>query len=540
MGARNSRRRPDERGAILPITVVLIAVTLALASLVVDIGGDRVVRRDMQSVADLVALDVARTLDGRLAGAYTGYDSTGPSATLLATAKAESLARQSGLLSTPDTVRLRLAIADHITGAFIRWAGPEEVPNAVRAYATGSSAFRMLPATPESTNLERSALAVVGQPLVCVSAGSTLADLTPDGTLDQLLGRLIGIDRLSIVSPDGVASLNAQVPLGDLATQLGVGKVDEIATANVTARSFLVAMATVLSNNGNLAAANVVNAIAARVNGTTNLNVGSFLNLTTGTGSAVGLKHEAFGLVQAVIEASNMDSFVTLGVPAGVSGLAVTELRAKIIQPRRIACGPVGTMSRSSQIQLSLRADVLNLSSGIAAAKLDPLLLTVGDGWAEIKEITCTPSVTRVRMTADTAVALVKLHLVIGMLLGLSTIEVDAPNPAVKPDGAEIGKSKGNPLTFEFNPGNNEIPHSQTAGNSLQNLHLQTISPTKITVIGLPVSGLNSLVNSVLGGVDGNLNSILGPVLSSLGLRLGTIEIQPTTRPSCNEVVLRD
>lgn len=540
MSPQRATQRRDERGAVLVITVMLLAAIMTLASLVIDVGGDRIVLRDMQSVADVVALDVARNLDGRVASGYTGYSSTGPSATLFSTEKAESLARQGGLFAQPDTVTVRLAMADQLTGAFIRWAADNDVPNAVRVYASGSSAFRILPSTPESTNLERSALAVLGQPLVCVSAGSTLADLAPGGTLDLLLGRLIGIDRLSIVSPDGLASLSAQIPLGDLAAQLGVGRVDDIATASVTAQGFMRAAATVLSNNGDLAAANVMDAIATRLNGTTNINVGSFLKLSTGTGSAVGLKHEAFGLAEAVIEASNKNNFVDLAVPAGVSGLAPTAFRAKIVESRQIACGPVGTRSHSAQIQLSLTATVLTLPAGVQAANISPLLLTVGDGWGEVKEITCTPAVTRVRMTADTAVALVKLHSVIGMVLGLSTITVDAPDPAVKPNGSEIGSSKGNPLTFEFNSGSNEIPHSQTAGNSIQNLGLAQISPTKVTVLGLPVQSLNSVVNSVLNNIDGLTNAMLAPVLQNLGLRLGTVEIQPTTRPSCNEVALRD
>ena len=50
MFSRRTSTRRDERGAILPITIVLFASTLTLASFVIDIGGDRVVRRDMQSV----------------------------------------------------------------------------------------------------------------------------------------------------------------------------------------------------------------------------------------------------------------------------------------------------------------------------------------------------------------------------------------------------------------------------------------------------------------------------------------------------------
>lgn len=532
--------RRDERGVILPITVVLMASAILLASLVIDVGGDRVVRRDMQSVADVVALDVARSLDGRAAGAYTGFSATGPSATLLATETAASLGRQSGLIARPNTVAVRLAMANQQTGAFIRWADAADIPNAVRVYATGSSAFRFLPATQRSTNLQRSALAVIGQPLVCVSAGATLADLTPGSTLDVLLGRLIGLDKLSLVSPSGLASLSAQVPLGSLATQLNVGTVEQLTTASVTGRSFLQAAATVLSNNGDLAAASVLNAIAARVNGTNTINLGEILSLNTGKGSAVGLKQEAFGLAAAVIEVSNKNNFVDLEVPAGVSGLLPLTFRARVIQAPQIACGPVGTKAHSSQFQLSLVADDTGLTGIVASAKINPLLLTVGDGWGEINEITCTPGVTRIRMSGDTAVGLVKLHVDVGVLGGLSVVKLDVPDPDKKPNGAEVGKSHTNPVTFVFNQGGTEIPPSQTVGNSLQNLGLQSITPIKTEVIGLPVSGLNNLVNTVLSSVDGHLNTILAPVLTGLGLRLGTVELRPTTRPSCSPLALRD
>jgi uncharacterized membrane protein len=540
MFARRQVCRRDERGAILPLTVFLLATTMTLASLVIDIGGDRVVRRDMQAVADVVALDLARTLDGRAAGGYTGYSATAPSSTLLATEKAESLGRQGGLITTPNAITVRLAIVNQQTGAFLHWAAAAEVPNAVRVYATGSSAFRLLPTTPSSSNLQRSALAVTGQPLVCISAGATLADLQPGGTLDLLLGRLIGLDRLSIVSPSGVASLSAQVPLGSLATQLGLGTVDQLATASVTGRSFLQAAATVLSNNGDVAAADVLNAIAARVNGTTNINLSSIFSLSTGKGSAVGLKQEAFGLAEAIIEVSNMNNFVDIGVPSGVSGLLPLTFRAKIIQPPQIACGEVGTRAHSSQIQLSLTADDTGVVGIVASAKINPLLLTFGDGWAEINEITCNPSVTRIRLSGDTAVGLFKLHLDVGILGGLSVLKVDVPDPDKRPNGAEIGKSHTNPVTFNFNPGGTEIPPSQTVGNSMQNLGLQNTTPVKTEVLGLPLGGLNNLLNTLLSAVDGHLNTILNPVLTGLGLRLGTVEVRPTSRPSCNELVLRD
>ena len=57
--------RGDERGAVAVLTAFLMVVVLGVGALVVDLGMQRAARGDMQGLADLVALDLARDLDGR-------------------------------------------------------------------------------------------------------------------------------------------------------------------------------------------------------------------------------------------------------------------------------------------------------------------------------------------------------------------------------------------------------------------------------------------------------------------------------------------
>lgn len=543
------KREHDEKGAILVVTVVLMAVTLVLASTVIDFGGDRVVRQDMQSVADVVALDLARNLDGStLAGAYPGFDATGPSPDLFAAAKANSVTKQTGLFAQPDSVTSRLAVADQQTGVFVRWATASEVPNAIRVYASGSSAFRMLPSTPRSQHMQRSALAVIGRPLVCISAGATLADLTPGGNLDVLLGGLIGLSQLSAVGPGGVTSLNAVVPLGQLATQLNAGTVDQIGGANVTTKSFLVAAATVLSNNGDNAAANVLNAIAARVTGGA-LTVSQILKLTTGAGSATNLNLDAFSLAQAVILASDHTTFVNLIVPVQ-TGLTSTTISAKAISPPQIACGPAAptTKATSSQIQLKLTTTVGSgsLVGNVTKAEVKDLLLTAGWGAGTVTDITCSAAGSILGVSADTSVGKLSLHLLIELLLGVVKLTVDAPASG----DASIGSSTSTPLSFSFPAGSTTLPAGQVAGGAgTTSLGLASLTPLNVTSTGLlsllglgtTISSLtSSVVRPLLGTIDSLVSPLLNGILSSLGLRLGTVEIAPVTRPACNEPVLRD
>jgi len=534
--------RRNERGAIFPMTVGLMGVILLIASLVIDVGGDRIVRRDMQSMADVIALDVVRQLDGRTAGAYAGYSSTGPSTTLLAAAKNESLARQDSHFADPDTVGVRLAVADKNSGAFVRWAASGDVPNAIRVYTTGSSGFRFLPTTPRRTQLERSALAMIGPPLACVSAGATFADVTPQGPLDTLLGKLVGVDRLTVLDPYGLASLDLEIPLIDLAAKLGVGSVSEILTANVTAQDFVIAIADVLppQNGSNANPKSLLDAISNGLPDTPGFHPSDILSLDTGGGSAATVIINTFTLLQAVIMVSNKEHFIDLTKVVNIPGLTnKSTVEAKIVEAPKIACGPVGSTAHSAQIQVRVAGGVSALNGLVASADIDPLFLTVADGTGTITDVRCTAGNMFVSVLATTSVAKVGIRVLTDLLLKLTHLVIAAPDPASKPDGASIGTATSQTLNFTFPTG--DIPPGQTAGTAFGSLGLSSLTPIKIDVSGLPVGGLLSgVVQPLLGLIDPVVSSVLRPILAQLGVSLGTVRIQPTGQPSCNEPFLRD
>lgn len=64
--ARGRRRPDDECGAVAVFVALVTCFTLLpLAAFAVDLGMQRVARRDAQAIADMVALDLGRQLDGR-------------------------------------------------------------------------------------------------------------------------------------------------------------------------------------------------------------------------------------------------------------------------------------------------------------------------------------------------------------------------------------------------------------------------------------------------------------------------------------------
>ena len=536
--------RRDERGVVLPITIIMLAAVVAAAALVIDLGGDRVVRRDMQAVADVVALDVVRALDGRVASGYPGYSATGPSATLLVDAKKETLSRQRSIVSVdPDRVKIQLMMVNKVTGEAPRPATAGEVPNAVRAVAASNSAFRIVPTDPDNTNtnIGAAALAMRGQPIACISAGATFLDVKPQGPLDTMLGKIVGVDRLTVLDPYGLAALDLEIPLIDLAAKLGVGSVEEILEAEVTAHDFVIAISDVLPHKGNSSSVAILDAIVNGLPDTTNLDIGEFLHLDTGGTSAANLAINTFTLVQAVIMVANKETgnFVNISSSVSAPGLAKIDLKAKVIEPPQIACGPVDPpqTARSAQIELRLSADV---KAVVAETSIDPLFITVAEGTGTITDIQCFSEPKTMSVAATTAVGKLGLRVLteVKVLLITADLEIAAPDPAVRPGGASIGSTSSQTLNFTFPA--NDLPLGQTAGTQFGNLGLSSLTPIKLNAVGLPLGGLlGSVVTPLLGTIDPLVSNLLRPVLAEIGASVGTVRIQPTGRPSCNEAYLR-
>jgi hypothetical protein len=344
-----------------------------------------------------------------------------------------------------------------------------------------------------------------------------------------------------------VAALGVEVPLLDLATKLGVGSVNELATAQVSARGFILAMSEVLSNNGNAASVSLLSAIVTKLPTNSNLNIGEILQLDTGNGRAAGLGINAFSLLQSVIMVSNKENFVSIGQstsaqpewPTNVPGFPQASIEVKVIQAPRNACGPVGTTARSAQLQIRIRGDLTELGGLVASATIDPLFITVADGSGTITNVTCSGGVRTMSVTATTSVAKVGLTLRTTLLLGLTRLVVGVPDPAVKPAGADIGNPTTQAMNFTFPEVG--MPPPQTAGTEFTSLGLSGITPIKIDVSGLSVSGLlDSTVKPLLNIIDPLVSTYLRATLTSLGVNVGTVRIQPNGRPSCNEPFLRD
>ncbi|UMG91066.1 pilus assembly protein TadG-related protein [Nocardioides sp. TF02-7] len=124
------RPRRDDRGAVAVLVALLMPLVLVAGAFAVDLGLQRVARSDMQTLADVVALDLARELDGRTA------DQLRPAVPGLLAA---SLARNDD--NVGGTPRLEADLGRLQPDGGFQEVGGAEVPTAVRVRADTSVDF---------------------------------------------------------------------------------------------------------------------------------------------------------------------------------------------------------------------------------------------------------------------------------------------------------------------------------------------------------------------------------------------------------------
>ena len=495
-------RSRDEHGGVIVMSVVLMSLVILLAAIVIDVGVKRIVRTDMQSVADVMALDLARTIDGKRTKVQLLASAE------FATAKADSLARNgpsaaSNLDDSDVVVAFGVGDAD---GRWQRDAADAEVPNAVRVTVTGTAQAQLLAgAGPSRTS--RDAVAV-NPALACFSVGSSLAQVRSG---DSVVLRGILNDSLgaNVVSAAGIAALDTTVPIAAVQARLGLATADQLLAVGLP--TFLSTAVDVVGA-GSTAGLQLA-AIAARL-GTSGLKVGDVLGVETGGANGLGAALNLLDLVTAGVIAADSDS--ALRVPnAGLNLGTLTNVNvtAKVVERHKnVACGPIGTTARQSQIEVTVSAkvglgiNVVDLSLVVNAANVDGALTA----------IRCTPDHLGIAARTSTAGGKLTLSLV-GGLAG-----VDVPlNVLDSPDRT---------VALDFPPETAEVSGASSLGlTGTVNLRLAGLVTVPVNLATLVPGGLNNL-----------LSGIVASVLGALGVSVNGGQFAAVSHPVCDQPALRE
>ncbi|WP_435744659.1 pilus assembly protein TadG-related protein [Nocardioides sp. SYSU DS0663] len=533
-----SRRTRNERGAVAVLTAVVLTVLLVMAAFAVDLGKQRVVRRDAQAVADTTAMDMVRLLGngepvsdaiGRTAAwrtrgmlddqpgveVHEGY--IGPSATYIAD---QSL----GCSGSPYNSYFRDP------------ASAGEPANAVLVVVVGSVDFAFAPGGGSAC---RSAIAMAEEG-ACFSVGSYAASL--EAGASPILGPLLGAlgSDLSLTVADHQGLANAEVSLLTfLGVDLGAGTMQELIDGGelVSIGDFYLALAKAITkDSGSTAQVLLLEQIAAGLD-VGQVRLGELIDLGAG-GAHAGLDAtlNVLDLVTAGALVANGDHAVAIpGLNVNLGPLAGVAAKLTVIEAPQIGCGRRGEAeAHDAQVRLDLQKAQVNVP-GVAKVGLSGSI-HVASTSGLLSDVSCDPK--KVTIDATTSIVSVDLTLKVSVSLDLGLFSIPIANVPVKITGTA---PPANTQTVDIDIATNgyEVPGTVGTGNS--GLPWLKVDTSGLTLLGIPLGiltdGLISpllsvVVNPLIQGLDA---ALLTPVLRALGSDLAGAKIYAKPTPSCGE-----
>lgn len=527
--------RREERGAVVPMVAIMMTVLLVSAAFAVDLGKQRVVRQDMQAIADVVALDMARHIRGRTVQAIQADPDW--QATL-----EQSIARNGSTLGEAPDVEVVLGRVDPDTRAFTVLTGPAK-PNGVRVTADGAIDFAFVPGSGGAT---RTAVAAT-EPLACFRMGSFALAL--DSGNGALLNALVGdaLD-LGVLGYDGLA--DAEVSLLGLAAELGAGSADELlALPGLSLGQLFLASAAVLEREGGSTAdVTLLESIAVTVPALPAVALGDLISLAPGADAAMAVRVNVLDLVAASAFLSNGSGFLTIpGLQANL-GLTGTELtsRLQVIQTPQLGCGPVDEATAStSQVAVDLGGTLASIPSILdtSASATMSLDLDVASADGLLRDVSCgtleagSPDGVRVDVTDGLVTATLTVNVtlrVLGIPVAGGPITVSTAPPAA-PGSASMTFPTVESYSTGYTTGAGDIGLTGADVNT-SGFVLLGVLPLGTTLDGLLGGVLTTIVNPLVLALDA---TVLTPLLDLLGANISGADVWGVPRPDCDASALR-
>ena len=592
---RLRQRRRDERGVVaIVLALVSCFVLIPLAALAVDIGVQRVARTDMQSLADMVALDLARGLDGKTTAAQWAAKS--PSLQQRAEASRD---RNDTTVGHPPTVAAEIGTFDALTETFTPLPSTSDVvPNAVRVGTSTEVDFYFARGTggagAGSGGTGATAIAQAST-TACFQLGSWAATLDPSASslFGDMLKPLLGSSTLTAVGYNGLAS--TRLSLLDLVKTdyIGVGTVNDLLSMNnLTVANLYRASAQVLAAQGKTAQAQVFNLAAASVVAPTRIDAGKLFGLSTASDAALQTQFNALDiLLGAAFLANGTNALDVDNLQTSLASVGVTSSTLKIIERPQRACdqGEAQTAQASlvSQAQVQVPSNPVYSSGGSTLRLVDNKInlginLNLAGAKGHLTSIACNPDTFDVdvltdlatlsvdgRINLDGTVAVPKTS-VAGILdpvtysLLPSILNVAVTFKANVSAGASTpaatapahGTVTIPPMTYddhtEVGAGNHALPYptvtvDQTtvstsisiAGLNLSLLTNAVLTPLVMPTLNLSQPVLTSRVNPLVGPLIDKLNSILTALDTGLGINVAGADVYGLPYPNCQTPVLR-
>jgi uncharacterized membrane protein len=519
---RLNHRDDRERGAVLIISTAGFALAVICAAIAVDLGRLVHDNRRMQNVADLAALDAVRAFDDP--GATRG----------LVWALAADSARRNGYEPVATGHTFTVELGNFTNHAFVFGATatsgdatPVGAYDTVRVKTRNFVDWLLQPGNGHSDGVGVASKGGV----VDFSVGSSLASLsTQDANLlNPILTRLLGASTaidLDAVSYTGL--VNGGITLGSLQQELldmdlAVGTPEELLSSDLVAADVYQATANALRNDGQVAAANALDVIAARMNQSMTMKLSDAAVVDSGNGSVLDTTINAFDFVTGNAMVMNGSTQDPCNAPCGsvvnVPNLAVTipnvtsiGLSMNIGEGKRFCwrC-PVGKGVTTQQITTTLNA-VVRLPLGVLGALVTvslPLNFGAAEGQGTVSSVeNCGIAGQRAGIAAHSEGATVDQTVSLNVL-GIGLVNLHVLMPLAEGNGTLMYE-----YTADFSP-----PTGTSPG--------QAIGASTIDLSNAQITGVSATVRNALSTILGNISTaVLNRVNRLLGLSIANAEIQ--------------
>ncbi len=359
-------RQADERGVTAVVVALMMAVVLPVsAAFAIDIGQQRAVQRDMQSVADVGALDVSRLLTDNRIGLY---DRTKFTDELKASIKRNDTTLGVALppgntgscyKSPGNTGVGSVDLSTKTAGACwefldnnndVTWDS-SAVPSRIRVRAKSQTGFAFGGVTGvRAGGGTRSAIAEVPDNTMCFEIGSFAAALSLGSSVLGPLADWLGLDvDLDLISYQNLAGAN--VSLADIALSPGIGSPEALlAPSGITVGQLINATIYALENNADSGSTDTQAALGV-LYGLLDIGVGLALDATVvipdlisvdaGDEASLATDINVLELIGTGLAIANGENFVDTEIPINLTsiGLGTGNVKVSAIQGTQRACG---------------------------------------------------------------------------------------------------------------------------------------------------------------------------------------------------------
>jgi uncharacterized membrane protein len=536
MAPPHARTRRSESGVVaVVVALVTCLVLVPVAALAVDIGMQRVARRDMQAVADVVALDVARELDGRTWSQLHAHVPQWVERSVSRNRSAAAAPTVTAELGRVDPALYDPADPDAWFVPIVSDAGG--VPTAIRVTAVGRVDFSIHGG---SGGVVRTAIGR-SESSACFRLGSYALSLSSQSS--PLLNALIG-DALNVSAVSYTGLANANVSLLGLAAELGAGSTDELlALDHLSLNQLYLASAHALQKEGGETADVALLGQLATLTLSTLPPVafGDLIALEPGNDAALATSVNLLDLVAGSAFVANGTNALALpDVSIGIPGLASVSGSLRVIEAPQEACGTAGeATAHTAQIKLDLtvRLAPLNLLSilllgTVTADATVTLHVELAAATGTLRKVQCAPGQPDgIDVEVASALSEVGLSLPIDVkLLGIPLVSITGGVGTTAPAANGTAQIRIPPTSYG-------APVSTGTGTVLPGLTTSDLHAVLLGAIDLsPVLAavrdvvLTPIVNPLIANLDALL---VKPLTDLLGVNVAGADVFAVRAPQC-------